>query len=209
MYYPKSQLKTNLFTNGEEYVYANTRIQYSGSYFKTGNGKIFTGTNPNNGPNNELLPVDNSSIPINDPNYVETLPESYYVIDEAYYYSKGVNYNYLGTPPPLPIQQSPQPTEQNYGVGEFQRYFLQKANEKFYLETTNSEAKKYLEKSPSVMYQLYTPFSLPWVLTGDREEVYNINLKTVHRVQKSRKLVGFESYFRGRYDQFYKETPTK
>ena len=54
------------------------------------------------------------------------------------------------------------------------------------------------------MYQLYTPFSLPWVLTGDREEVYNINLKTVHRVQKARKLVGFESYFKGRYDQFYK-----
>ena len=50
MYYPKSQITTNLFTLGDEYVYVGTTQVYSGSYFKTSDGNAFTGKNPNNNP---------------------------------------------------------------------------------------------------------------------------------------------------------------
>ena len=34
MYYPKSQITPNLYTNGGEFVYADTKEAYSGYYFK-------------------------------------------------------------------------------------------------------------------------------------------------------------------------------
>ena len=57
MFYPKSQIKTNLSTNGGEYIYASNKLPYSGDYFITGDGKIYTGKNPNNKPNYLLIPT--------------------------------------------------------------------------------------------------------------------------------------------------------
>ena len=55
MYYPKSQITPNLYTNGNEFVYANTKEPYSGYYFKTSTGKYFTGRNQDDRPNVELI----------------------------------------------------------------------------------------------------------------------------------------------------------
>jgi hypothetical protein len=46
MYYPKSQIKPNLYTNGEEYVIESTNSSYIGYYYLTSTGKAFTGRNP-------------------------------------------------------------------------------------------------------------------------------------------------------------------
>lgn len=46
MYYPKSQLTTNLSTNGKEYQLVDTGESYVGSYFKTSDGKYYTGKTP-------------------------------------------------------------------------------------------------------------------------------------------------------------------
>ena len=35
MYYPKSQIKTNLFTNGNEYFLSTNGESYTGYYYKT------------------------------------------------------------------------------------------------------------------------------------------------------------------------------
>ena len=43
MYYPKSQILPNLYTNGEEYIYSSNSKEYIGSYFATADGKFFTG----------------------------------------------------------------------------------------------------------------------------------------------------------------------
>ena len=40
MYYPKSQIVPNLYTNGEEYVYAVNSKEYIGHYFATADGKF-------------------------------------------------------------------------------------------------------------------------------------------------------------------------
>ena len=57
MYYPKSQIKPNLFTNGDQYVYLRDETNYIGFYYSTSDGRYFTGKSPNNGPNFELIPV--------------------------------------------------------------------------------------------------------------------------------------------------------
>ena len=61
MYYPKSQITPNLYTNGGEFVYADTKEAYSGYYFKISTGKYFTGRNQDDRPNEELNIITNQA----------------------------------------------------------------------------------------------------------------------------------------------------
>jgi hypothetical protein len=54
MYFPKSQITTNLSTNGKEFQVVGTDEYYIGSYFKTSDGRFYTGKTPQDG-NNKLL----------------------------------------------------------------------------------------------------------------------------------------------------------
>ena len=56
-YYPKSQIKTDLFTNGKEFVRSDNDLPYVGSYWKTSNGEVFSGKTPNDRPYVELNPI--------------------------------------------------------------------------------------------------------------------------------------------------------
>lgn len=207
MYYPKSQIKTNLFTSGDEYVYLGTNNIYSGSYFITGDGKIFTGINPNNKPNNPLEP---SSINLNDSpltnTELEEFPDSYDIIDDDYYWARGIDQNQVTPTPKPPIQITPLPSPEEYSIGEIQRYFTSKINEIKYTEVNESQYTSFINSEPTVLSSLYIAFQLPWVITGNRSNAYNVNMKTVNRVQKNFKLQGFKSYFKGRYDQLFKYT---
>jgi hypothetical protein len=51
MYYPKSQIKTNLYSNGGDYVLSTTQEAYKGYYYLISNGKAYTGRTPQDGPN--------------------------------------------------------------------------------------------------------------------------------------------------------------
>jgi|TARA_B110000238_G_scaffold190930_1_gene224597 hypothetical protein len=207
MYYPKSQIKTNLFTSGDEYVYLGTNNIYSGSYFITGDGKIFTGLNSNNKPNDPLEP---SSINLNDfpidNSELEDFPDSYDIIDDDYYWAKGIDQNQVTPMPKPPIQITPLPSKKEYSIGEIQRYFTSKINEIKYTEVNESQYTSFLNNEPTVLNSLYTTFQLPWVITGNRSKAYNVNMKTVNRIQNNFKLQGFKSYFKGRYDQLFRYT---
>ena len=58
MYYPKSQVKTNLYTNGDEYVLSTTKQEYVGYYYKTSSGAKYTGKNPDIKPSILLQPIE-------------------------------------------------------------------------------------------------------------------------------------------------------
>ena len=207
MYYPKSQITTNLFTLGDEYVYVGTTQVYSGSYFKTSDGSAFTGKNPNNKPNN---PIELSSINLNDfqpfDTELEEFPNSYDIINDDYYWAKGINQNEVTPIPKPPIQITPLPSPNEYSIGEIQRYFTSKINEIKYTEINETQYTSFINNEPTVLSSLYIAFQLPWVITGNRSNAYNVNMKTVNRVQKNFKLQGFKSYFKGRYDQLFQYT---
>ena len=46
MYYPKSQIETDLYTPGAEFTTVNDNIEYIGNYWRTSQGLYYTGTNP-------------------------------------------------------------------------------------------------------------------------------------------------------------------
>ena len=71
-YYPKSQVKTNLYTKGGEFQLKSTKQKYSGYYWKNSKGEIFTKKSPNVGGSELLELIPKTSTPsINTITYVE------------------------------------------------------------------------------------------------------------------------------------------
>lgn len=196
MYYPKSQIKTNLYTNGGELVKSSDQSPYTGYYFQTSKGEFYSGKTPQDTPNFRLIKV--SSLPESQ----SPSEENYYVINSEYYNSKGLPIN--RTAPSPPKQYYPIPTESNYTLGEFDRYFLKKGNEIKFIEISELDYQKYVSRDSSVLYQLYIPIKINWLLTGNKNQVYQVNRNIVAKAERENRYIGFTEYFKGRFDQFYK-----
>ena len=61
MYYPKSQITTNLFTNGNEFTIASTGEIYIGPYYVTSNGDAYSNKSPNDKPTQKLSKISVSN----------------------------------------------------------------------------------------------------------------------------------------------------
>ena len=60
MYYPKSQIKSNLYTTGDEYIIQSSQSPYVGYYYAISTGQYFTGRTPDDRPNQELIKIVSS-----------------------------------------------------------------------------------------------------------------------------------------------------
>lgn len=224
MYYPKSQIKINLYTNGGEFTNNNTKQDYQGYYFKTSSGQFFTGKTPQNPPNVPLTPVrktpeerliklDNyENIPgdadlrigagnsENPRKSNLSIPQNSVVIesDSSYTYPQVTN---------APVSAVVFPTDNDYTIGEFQRYFLKKRNEIQYLEVNLETYQNYVNQVSGVQWQLYLPISIPWELTGDYDSVYNTNRNIVILKETQLRIIGFANYFRNQFNKFFRFAP--
>lgn len=203
MYFPKSQIITNLYTNGGEFINNSTQKEYKGYYWKTSSEQYFTGKTPQDKPNNGLNKIltpkktdFNSDVIISNKN----IQENTINIDQNPYYKS----------PPLshaPISSITLPTNKDYEMGEFQRYFLKKRNEIRYIEIDKNTFINYSNNNPKVQWQLYIPINIPWELIGDYNKVFNINRNIISLKEQELKLVGFTQYFKNKFSQYYKEKP--
>ena len=177
MYYPQSQITSNLYTNGNEFIYSNTQLPYVGYYWKVSNGKYFTGKTPQDTPNEEIIKStsDRSQV-ILDPSYSSNISEVALAYDAPYVYDENI-YNesniltYLSLKK-IPIIKPPTtivpsyfatlPTPQDYQNTEFRRYFCKKTNELIYLEISKENYDKLVAQDPQILFELYIPFNLPW-----------------------------------------------
>ena len=69
MYFPKSQIKSNLYTNGGEYITSTTKTEYIGYYYETSSGQKYTGKTPQDGSNISLLKINKLNDNITLPNH--------------------------------------------------------------------------------------------------------------------------------------------
>jgi hypothetical protein len=211
MYYPKSQIKTNLYTNGREYVIKNTTQDYIGFYYQTSNGKLYIGKNPQGQEQTELvIPKD---APATAEDYkddkvrialFDSDPDPVFSVDEELFNGIAiVEYtNLLGkdtlnletrsTPPPYHSQ----PTTIDINNGEYQRYFSKKTNELIYIEISIETYLSFSNGDPKFATDLYEVISLPWSLGGNAK---SINRNIVTLVEKDNNWYGFSSYFRGNF----------
>ena len=202
MYFPLSQITTNLYTTGEELFTFSDGQPYEGFYFKTATGKFYTGKTPNDGPNLLLLPASEER-------------EKDAEVGDAGAYDSSANFNIL--PPeyksassvPDNIGQPPTssviyPTEEDYEVEEFQRYFLKKNNNYLYKEIDYKTFSQYKNQDPQVQYFTYQPLTLTWNIKGKVIETYRLNKNIVEGVQTNEGWEGFVNWFKFKFAKFYK-----
>jgi hypothetical protein len=200
MYYPKSQIKSNLYTNGGEYILSTTKENYKGYYYETSSGTKYTGKTTQDGPN----------ILLNTPPKLTPLPTPTNVLEPTYIEiqdilngdSYPINYIFRALPQSNPTKPTPQ--DQNLGV--FQRYFCKKNNELKYLEIDKSTHDKLKSKQQDIAWDLYTPISTLWYIKGNKEQTFKANKGLVTLIEEKQKWYGFTQWFKDRFLQYYLES---
>jgi hypothetical protein len=191
MYYPKSHITPNLYSNGELSI-KNSNTPYTGHYFKTLDGKQFTGRFPGDGKNQELNPYTNTGFSNVESFEANTEEDTrFYPANIDYTLLKNVKLNQGLSTSPTPFY--PQPREQDYQLGEFTRYFSKKTNEN-----------KYTETSGLFQNSLYIGIQLPWLITGDRDEVIRVNQNIVKLREQQLNISGLGEYLKFNYIKFYR-----
>ena len=198
-YYPKNRIETNLYTRGGEFSVTLTGQEYKGYYYKLYNGTYFTGKTPNDKPNQELIPLVPE--PVEENPLIVTLSQDSNVNLRRYT-------SLLRETPSdkkLPTPYYPKPTKQDYELGEIQRYFSKKINEVVFIEINQTDFNNLKEENSAYLWQYYTTFSIPWEISGKKDEVESINKKIVALAEFNNKVIGFNAYIKktGGYLKFY------
>jgi hypothetical protein len=202
MYFPLSQITTNLYTAGGEFVYADpskNNEYYTGNYFKTSDGKFYTGKTPQDVPTNELF------LTIGD--LRSTAPNNPFITDGVNIISTSLGYstsplvkNISSNTPKIAI---PFPTQGDYATGEFQRYFLKKRTDYTYLEVDQLTYENIVTQNPNSQYELYQGKAITWILTGKLLEVYKINYNITELVEKQDEWLGFSRFFKNNFTKYF------
>ena len=216
MYVPKNRIKTNLYTRGNEYMFKSNNKNYTGFYYSLWNGKFFTGKTQNDRPTEEIIALSSVTNDIWEltsedqafqqyaDNYDgEVIPGQYQNMDDIHTYNNVSNTD-ISTTKLIPQQSYPLPTENDYLLGVFTRYFAVKANELQYLELDRPTNQKLKNKDTNWMWEMYIIFSVQWTLMGDQTEVARTNKNQILIAEKRLRRLGFDSFLRRDYLKFYK-----
>jgi hypothetical protein len=191
MYFPKSQIKSNLYTNGGEYILSTTKQDYKGYYYEVATGQRFTGKTPQDGPNISLLlpfePILSETLNTPGLTYVETQD----LLSEGFYQ------------PTLPLRLLPQPnptfpTDQDNQLGVYTRYFCKKNNELKYMEIDKNTFQLLSTRANNIAWDLYTPVSTLWYINGDSSS-YKANKGLISLIEKNQKWYGFTQWFQEKF----------
>jgi hypothetical protein len=197
MYYPKSQIKTNLYTDGDDYVLSTTQKEYKGYYYKVSTGQKYTGKSPQDKPNILLIHVPH------DPN------EEFVGVGDRRNMPITFEFPYKNSPQNIrfiPIFNPTLPTPQEKQNGQYTRYFCKKTNELKYLEIDKETHTKLKSKDLQIAWDLYEPASLLWVIKGNQETVFNTNKAAVFKIEQNQKWNGFSQYFKENYLKYYESS---
>lgn len=195
-YVPKNRIQTNLYTAGGEFYIPNINFNYVGYYYTLYTGKSFSGKNPNDTPNYRLFPLERANT-----DSISNVSVIYTEDNSNYNNLKKINTSKTISFPQLFYTK---PTENDYNLGEFQRYFCKKRNEFIYLEISKSDYDKLVDKNSTIDYKNWNAFTIPWELTGEKGKVYNTNRNIVLLEEKNKKFYGFGKYLREDYLRYYK-----
>jgi hypothetical protein len=220
-YYPKNRIKTNLYTEGREYAIESTGQPYKGYYHKLYTGELFTGKTPSDGLNLKLIlqslnitsdissnfpqskgALELSDIDITDNSFI------YPVIDEIYLKSINIYNEYTnltGNPKVkfLPYPIIPLPTQQDYQLGEFRRYFAKKINEIKFIEINKDTYDNLNSQNSSWLWELYQVFFIPWSMSGDKQTVAKTNRNIVMLTMQRLNIYGFDKFLKENYTKFW------
>jgi hypothetical protein len=207
-YYPKSQIKTNLYTNGGEYLLSLTKEEYKGYYYETSNRTKYTGKTPQDGPNILLNPI---VVILSTPNKIissegESPFPQFILSSPIVNATEDILISPVLSSREIPKPNPTTPTQQDQNLGVFQRYFCKKNNELKYLEIDKPTHDKLKSQQQDIAWDLYTPISTLWYIKGDKEQTFKANKGLISLVEKDQKWYGFTQWFKDRFLQYYLES---
>lgn len=226
-YIPKNRILTNLYTDGSEFVYVDSNKPYQGFYHKLYTNRFFTGKNQYDTPIKEIKKAPLPSVadaytdvflPTLD-NKITTIFNTPNFFSSQYSFStSSINYasltGELEKPPlrELPIPTVILPKDDDYTKGGINRYFARKNIDNSYIEinkTTYDNFSKESANSKNLKYAIdvYSVYTVFWVLTGPLEDVFNSNLRTIIGLQNNNKIKGLDGYLKFNFLQFYRFNP--
>jgi hypothetical protein len=197
-YIPKNKVIEKLYTIGKDFVEKGSNKIYVGFYHMTSDGRYFTGKTASYIYKKELTLIEKNSKIFNkiDINIHDNI-KNYKELDNN-------NNNKNNIHRFIPFPNIEWPTERNYELGEFRRYFCVKNNENLFMEINNSTY-KYLDiQNPEWLWYLYTPFYMDWIIKGDPNEVYEINKHNSIRLELDHRLNGFVDFLKKDFTRFLK-----
>lgn len=186
---PANLIKTGS-TSGGEYVTPEGK-SYVGPYYSIGGNSFFKGKGPTKNPTESdvLTPTNNIFPTTNNPLDFEV--------------NINLNLNTI-----TPQYFSTKPTEEDYQVGEFTRYFCKKRNQNIYLEISESDYNSLDKKIPPINFIMWKPFTLVWELTGNETQVKQTNRNITLLTEKQNKLPGLSIFLKEEYLKYYRSTPS-
>ena len=198
MYFPKSQITSNLYTNGEELVYVSDNTNYKGSYFKTSTNQYFSGTSPQDKPNFPLKikPKEEGEEEGQDLN-----PKLTYINQSSFTQLKNIDLDFSRS---LPSSSPNIPSSLDYTNKSFKRYFCKKTNQIIYLEINKDTYDKLVKQDKSILFQLYIPFSIPWILNGNKGRAAQLNANATTTVVNKLQLPRFLEFIGSNFTKYYK-----
>lgn len=210
MYYPKSQIQTNLYSSGDLTV-IQTGKTYTGYYWGTSNGKFFAGKTPDDPLSYiELTKSSKNTVPFtqSEPSTENEINISYIdpnINSLTYTRLKGIDLNdpFPSTPKYIPAK----PSKDDYLTGEFLRFFCKKINESLFIEISPEDYTKLINNSKDIFSKLYTPFKLTWALSGDLNDIARENKNSIKLLETTQNIYGLEAYLKYNYLQFVDQTP--
>ena len=202
MYYPKSQIKTNLYTNGKDYILSTTKELYTGYYYEISTGQLYTGKTPNNKPNILLLSSTPTELSLP---FITSSPNSLITLNNPddtnpYYPTYDLNYVKITPSRFIPSFNPTYPTDQQIQQGEYTRYFCKKNNELIYIEIDNPTYQLLKNKSSTIAWDLYTPTTISWKIGNFEIQSYPQNQSAVLSIERNLKWYGFSQYFKGNFN---------
>ncbi len=198
MYFPKSKIIPDQYTNGGELAYKKSGTSYEGSYHILANGSVFTGKNPNDGVPQELVftPAYNKPVGTQD-NSFKISPTS---LAKLYDFTASkLPYDKIRLPqtkeyPPTSLLE-PQYVKPVPQYPSFIRYFVKRANNSLFVELDKPQYDKFAGNDKNYNWASYIPFQLFWTTAGETpERISQINRNMVTLAEQRQNLTGLSLY---------------
>jgi hypothetical protein len=165
-YYPKSRIIEDQKANPGQFTTADGK-DYSGPYYKTFDGKSFTGINPYDGISRPLIPV---ALP------QSNNPRLSYSQDASFYRSLNDNTKTLIDPTPF----TPTPTEEDYQAGKITRYLARQRNGTQFkiMEISKQTFDDMQNRRNGANFALWKTISIFWQISGPLQDERIDGIKT-------------------------------
>lgn len=222
-YIPLNRIQTDLFTNGGEYVYRISGVEYTGDYYKLYNGQTFSGASPDEPFSQEIVPLLGTafiedeydlegrtvSVPLGteDPDIVVPYKETLYNINLLNEYIKlqGLRPDQVPKVKKI-LAQNIVPTEKDYELGQFFRFFVKKRNEPVYIEIDRKLFELVKKQDVKLYSKYYLPFRLLWTLTGNEDDVFEANKSIADKAERALDLIFLPEFLELDWLKYYRKS---